>query len=608
LPVNDTGSQSSPYSALSAYALHPLYVRITDLPEYDRLDKDDRRAVDLDLSELRSRTEHAARFDYEAVLNAKLKILNTVFSARKEWIFASSELTAFVRRNRWAKPYAVFRTLKDEHRQLPWTEWPEYQEIDAAQVDKLWKRESMKHATRFYTWLQLRLSEQFSRAAEYVESKNVALKGDIPILMNEDSVDAWIERDIFRRELRAGAPPDMFSALGQNWGFPIYNWERLAEREYDWWYERLRQAAQYYHAYRIDHVLGFFRIWAIPSGNWSGIPGFFWPQHGMSEQELREIGFDEGRIKWLREPHLTGPFLREGLGEAAERLIGSVFEQLPGEDLFVFSAEVSGELDLSSLDVTPEARQWMLDQWRDRALVLLPDDTFAPTWTFRECSRYQSLTESEKDRFESLIAARGADSNEMWADHGRRILEFMKNSAEMLPCAEDLGVVPDAVPRVLESLEILGLRVPRWAHHWDRPGQPLIPFHEYPELTVCAPSVHDTSTMRGWWELESGREQLWEHLGMEGPCPASFDPATARTVYRAMMNCSSRIVVFQLQDLLALAPELLTDDPEDERINVPGTYNDFNWTWRMPLTIESLRYHATLASEVAALSSVRSRA
>ncbi|MFW5827227.1 MAG: 4-alpha-glucanotransferase [Alkalispirochaeta sp.] len=606
LPVNDTGSQSSPYSALSAFALHPIYVRITDLPEYQALQPADKKAVDARIAALRAAQEPAERFNYDEVLQEKLTILRVVFQAAREAILKGTDLTAFLRRNGWVKAYAVFRTLKDRYEQKPWTEWPEHRDIDTATLDNLWKRASLRDETRFHAWLQMRVAEQFADAAARVEAAGIALKGDIPILMNEDSVDAWYDRDIFRPNLRAGAPPDMFSELGQNWGFPIYNWERLAERDFDWWRERLRHASQFYHAYRIDHVLGFFRIWTIPAGNWSGIPGFFWPQHGISREELQESGFDDGRIRWLREPHLWGEELRSQLGSSLEELQGTIVEQLPGEDLFLFAPDVTGEQQLSALSIPDGARDWLLEQWRDRALVELPDGRYAATWTFRDCSRYANLTDSEKDRFESLVATRGADSNELWADHGKKILSVMKDTTDMLPCAEDLGVVPDVVPRVLGQLEILGLVIPRWAHYWDRPGQPLIPFHEYPELTVCAPSVHDTSTMRGWWEAEEGREQLWEEIGMTGPCPDTFTADTARQVYQALLKSPSRIVVFQLQDLLVLAPETLHAEPHRERVNVPGTYNDFNWTWRMPLTLEELNDHGKLREQVAHLTAVRS--
>lgn len=606
LPVNDTGGESSPYSALSAYALHPLYVRITDLPELSHLPARTRNSIDLALEKMRSDYEGTARFDYTGVIIGKLNILRIIFEESREAILSSTELKKFVQSNAWVRPYSVFRALKEHNHQKAWTQWEEFQDSDAATVNKLWNRASLKHATRFYAWLQMRLTEQFRTASEAVSALGVALKGDIPILMNEDSVDAWYNSEVFRPEQRAGAPPDMFSELGQNWGFPIYNWQHLEANDFEWWRERLRQAARFYHAYRIDHVLGFFRIWAIPARNFSGILGFFWPQKGITREVLHRSGFDDSRIRWLSEPHVSGEALRHVFGDDLSELEPSVLCRIEGENLYLFSDGIAGESDLSALSsLDSEQRDRLLAHYRDRAFVEMPDGTLAPTWFFRECSRYRTLEPDEQERLESIVAEHERSSNQLWADHGRRLLQFMRESTEMLTCAEDLGVVPEAVPRVLDELGVLSLRIPRWSHYWDKPGEPLIPFNEYPEASVCAPSVHDTSTMRGWWHTEEGREQLWNSLGEAKPCPTTFDPGTARAVYRAFAACNSRIVVFQLQDFLALTPELTHADPAEERINIPGTSSAFNWTWRMPVTIETLRIHPVLAGEVRALADSR---
>ncbi len=609
LPVNDTGGQSSPYSALSANALHPIYIRIRDIPEYHALPKPEREIIDTAIAKGKSEYDDTARFDYPAVLNAKLVLLKRIFDASGVLDDAAVTLGSFIKKNRWLKPYAVFRALKGARGETAWTEWDSDREIDRDGVERLWKRKSLQEQTRFFAWIQMRLAEQFSAAAATLDDMGIVLKGDIPILMNEDSADAWAEGEIFRQDLRAGAPPDMFSELGQNWGFPIYNWKVLRRRNYDWWRERLAQAAQFYHAYRIDHVLGFFRIWAVPAGNFSGIPGFFWPQHGMNDDDLKDIGFDEGRIRWLAEPHISSDTLIDEIGaDNFDRIVGAlgILKRLAeDQNLYLFSPEVTGEQMISELDVPEPVKERLLFHYRDRALVALPDGTWAPTWTFRECSRFRDLSGEERERFETLVSRAAIRSNELWAEHGGTVLSVMKESSEMLPCAEDLGVVPEAVPRVLQSLDILGLKIPRWTHHWDQPGEPLIPFHEYPELSVCAPSVHDTSTMRGWWEQESGRDELWKMLGHDAPAPDRFDPATAREVYRALLRSPSRIVVFALQDLLVLSPETIHDDPAQERVNVPGTYNDFNWTWRMPLTLEDLHRNENLNAEVRALTAIR---
>ncbi|SIQ33642.1 4-alpha-glucanotransferase [Alkalispirochaeta americana] len=603
LPVNDTGGESSPYSALSAYALHPVYIRIQDLPELQELSPKVRAALESQLKKLHQELDGPERFDHGRVLAEKTALLRQIFTEAApegpegtDTTPAGKDLTAFVRANPWVKPYSVFRALKDAHQGRAWTTWEEHRQGDQALVDKLWRRASLKRETRFYAWVQMRLARQFREASREVARLGVALKGDIPILMNQDSVDAWFNREVFRPDLRAGAPPDMFSDLGQNWGFPIYNWDYLESQDYAWWRERLRQAAQYYQAYRIDHVLGFFRIWSIPERNVSGTLGFFWPQKGLTRDDLGQVGLDAGRLRWLSEPHLRGEELHQGLGEDLPGLITTLFEQIDQEDLFLFSPAIRGEADIIALGLPAGQQEWLLERYRDRALLELPDGTFAPSWFFRDCSRYQTLSPEERARIEELLDRRGAENNELWAEQGRTLLKFMQNTTDMLTCAEDLGVVPEAVPRVLGELGILSLLIPRWSHYWDQPGEPLIPLGEYPEASVCAPSVHDTSTLRGWWEDESGREALWREItsGEDRPCPEQFTPEVALEVYRGILACSSRIVVFQLQDLFALTPDLPRKESRQDRINVPGTANSFNWTWRMPLTMEALQDHPRL--------------
>ena len=612
LPVNDSGGDSSPYSAISACALHPMYLRIDALPELTLIDDTVKRDVQLALNTLRSTQAGRPRFSYDEVNTGKLNILRTIHAALPAGTPSlAGEMDHFLEENPWVKAYAVFRTLKDRQEQRAWMHWSKHQEADQALVETLWNTPELQHATRFYQWLQLRLAGQFSQAAAEVSKLGVALKGDIPILMNEDSADVWYRPEVFRRELQAGAPPDMFSRLGQNWGFPVYNWQNLEEENYQWWRQRLRQAARYYHAYRIDHVLGFFRIWAIPRGNSTGLPGFFWPQDGISRDELLEAGFDQERLRWLKEPHIRGDQLREALGPdvQVESLEGAVLRRIGGEDLFLFAPEICGENDLSEIALpqgSPETlRDWLLDQYRDRVFLDLPDGRLATTWTFRECWRFQTLSQGEKERLEEIAARHQSSSNELWAGHGRTLLQFMMETTEMLTCAEDLGVIPEAVPRVMKELGALGLMIPRWSHYWDRPGEPAIPLGEYPAMSVCAPSVHDTSTMRGWWEGEAGREILWELAGQDGPCPQVFDSETARRVYGALMRCGSRIVVFQLQDLLVLDPDLPRTEPAQERVNVPGTANSFNWTWRMPIPLETLNGTTPLTAAIQELVKLR---
>jgi len=608
LPVNDTGGDSSPYSAISSCALHPIYLRIQNLPEMGALPLPRREEILARLTTLRQKTRESARFDYHHVNQEKLALLRDIYDNAGH----TTDTAPFLTDNPWVPAYAVYRALKDREDQRPWMEWRAHSAGSAAVVQHLWEDssdEELAAATGFYLWVQMRCAEQFAAAATVIDQLGVALKGDIPILMNEDSADVWHRGEIFRREVRAGAPPDMFSSLGQNWGFPVYDWQYLASEDYAWWRERLRRASQYYHAIRLDHVLGFFRIWAIPEGNSTGLLGHFWPQKGITREELYQEGFDHGRLRWLLEPHIPGEWVREADGDL-QALNGPVLHQIGEEDLYNFAPDILNESALESAvdtlsangsPVTDDVRALLFDQFRQRVLLPLPDGTFAPAWSFPVCWRYLTLTEGERDRFETLVARHESSNNTLWAAQGRELLSFIIETTDMLPCAEDLGVVPEAVPRVMGELGVLGLMIPRWSFYWDQPGQPPIPFSAYRRESVLASSVHDTSTLRGWWEQEEGRETLWEISGQPEPCPDVFNGSAALPVYQAMLKSTSQIVIFQIQDLLVLAPELLSEDPRDERINIPGTMERFNWTWRMPLTTEELMEHHPLAHTLRAL-------
>jgi 4-alpha-glucanotransferase len=588
LPVNDSGGESSPYSALSAFALHPMYLRITDLPELDALPAADRGAILDSINAIRKEHADAPRIRYRELLDAKLAVVTEIFSRTTVDDLLRADLDRFISDNGWIHQYAAFKVLKAVNDERSWKEWDEYRDPTPADIDAVWADDRFASSLTFHVWLQMRLEGQFCRVARQVADAGIVVKGDLPILMNEDSADVWAHRSWFITRLRAGAPPDMFTSLGQNWGLPIYNWDRLAENGYQWWKDRLRQAAKFYAAYRIDHVLGFFRVWAIPEHNYSGLLGRFFPSVAASRDRLREIGLDDGRIRWLAEPHLTGDEIRKALLVETDEAIALAFDQIGDEDLYTFRDSINGERDIQGLALSEPVRQWLIGRYADRALIALEDDCFAPTWSFRSCSRYQQIQEHEKAAFERLVNTLGAESEGIWEDQARRLLGFMRESTDMLVCAEDLGVIPSAVPRVLNDLGMLGLRIPRWARLWDQPGQPYVPPSEFPFLTVCAPSVHDTSTMRGWWDEEPGNEAFWICLGLEGPVPEAYDAPTAKKVTAAILETGSSICVLQLQDILALSSAIRGARPDEERVNIPGTVNDINWSYRLPLGVGKL--------------------
>lgn len=598
LPVNDTGSQSSPYSALSAFALHPLYIRVHDLPEAVAAPQ-----ALAELDAFAARAQPGERFPYGASLDAKLAALRAVYEARYAKIAADPALAAFIAERPWVKTYAVFKRLKSGYGEKAWNQWPAHRDPGADDIARLWDEPAARAEQLFHVWVQMTAARQFGDAAARVAEAGVALLGDIPILMNEDSADVWAGRRFFDAGNRAGAPPDMYSSSGQNWGFPIYDWEAMASDNYSFWRARVSEADRYYSAFRIDHVLGFFRIWALGAREETGSLGRFVPGARLDRAELEAIGFSAERLRWLSEPHISGDELRAAGGAPVDRAIALALDRIGGEDLYLFKPAIRGEADISALGdslrgaASPESGpetvaglvEFLKQRWRDRALLPLAGDGFAATWHYRDSRAWKSLSDSERQLLSGLLADKDIEAELGWEKRGRELLAMLKGASAMLPCAEDLGAVPDCVPKVLTELGIPGLRVPRWMRYWNEPGQPFKPLSEYQVLSACTPSVHDTSTLRAWWEEDDGRDAFVRAYCPEiGTAPETLDPKTAAVVMAALARAPSILFVPQLQDLLDLSAELRSTDPRADRINVPGTVGDCNWTWRMPLALELL--------------------
>ncbi|MDR0599121.1 MAG: 4-alpha-glucanotransferase [Treponema sp.] len=596
LPVNDTGYESSPYSALTAFALHPLYIRLSAL--------DEAAPFAGQIAELGRRFSGESRFPYYRVLRAKMELLRTIYGANQgavEKDAASGPLSGWIKENPWVKPYAVFRRLKEDNGERSWKEWREPRRMDAAAINTLWEDPALRGEHLFWAWLQRALDSQFSQAAKAIRKAGLLLEGDLPILMNEDSCDVWSHPEIFREDLSAGAPPDMYSPEGQNWGFPIYNWEAQAKDGYAWWKARLKAASRYYDAYRIDHVLGFFRIWASSRSDYSSILGRYIPYLPITRTELEGLGFDQGRIRWLSQPHLaTGEIweeIRRGwegnpspgeVAAEAERCFCQALDRIDGQELWLFKDHIQGEKDIHALGLHPAVERTLMRAWHNRFFYEYAGGELFPAWYGRDSRAYASLSPEEKALLEKTVAGHNAESEAVWEREGEKLLSALTASSPMLPCAEDLGAVPECVPRVLAKLKILGLRVIRWFRRWDEAGQPYVPFEEYPELSVCTPAVHDSSTLREWWNTEADQNVFANFIGVPS-LPRMYNPGTAKVILRHAAAAVSRFRVFQIQDLLHLSARWYTMDPPAERINVPGTANEFNWTYRLPASIGEIR-------------------
>jgi 4-alpha-glucanotransferase len=302
LPLNDTGLGTSPYSAISAFALHPIYLGLSSLPYLDQYPEliDEIKMLQQDTSEL--------RIDYIKILQNKKRFLRQYYNEIGAKITQSQPYQDFVEKSNWLIGYAIFKTLKIHHQWKSWENWPEeFQNPTPLLIEQL--SEQYHDEVEFHCVVQFLCDQQMRAAKKHAESHQLFLMGDIPILTCRDSADVWLNRDLFNLQFSAGAPPDYLNEDGQNWGFPLYNWERITQTDFKWWIDRLQAAANYYHIYRIDHIVGFFRIWAIPP-NKPSKDGLFipddkaiWVEHGrqimwmmLEKCDMLPIGEDLGVV------------------------------------------------------------------------------------------------------------------------------------------------------------------------------------------------------------------------------------------------------------------------------------------------------------------------
>jgi 4-alpha-glucanotransferase len=600
LPVNDTGYESSPYSALTAFALNPVYLRISNLPEAAPYKKT--------LDELKEKFNGEIRFPYYKIAMAKLELLHRIFMDNVEKIKLDMGISVWLQKNEWIKSYAVYRGLKKANEEKSWHDWKAFQSVSAKDIEALWNDPKHKNENLFWTWLQVNLDKQFADASEAITRMGITLKGDLPILMNLDSCDVWAHSKYFHLNFQAGAPPDMYSPDGQNWGFPIYNWVEQAKDNYSWWRERIKMAEKYYGAFRIDHILGFFRIWATSRHYSSASMGRFVPFAPIKKSELRELGFNDGRIHWITLPHIPTSEVWKavqqqggGSSEDVQRVFNLALDRIGGEELWLLKQSAKYECDINALDIHPAGKAYLVKELSNRIFREYDTETYAFIWNYRESHQYLSLSSAEREKLENLISQKTRLSEKRWESEATKLLSALTEDVSMVACAEDLGVQTECVPRVLDKLKIFSLKVVRWERDWDAESQPYIPYGEYPQFSVCTTSVHDSTTLREWWNSEAEQGLFAAFNGLPA-MPKSYNPGIARVFLRQAAGAASNWRIFPIIDLLHLTPRWYADDSASERINVPGTSNEFNWTWRLPATIEEIGEDTELVNAVKELS------
>ncbi|MEE0922982.1 MAG: 4-alpha-glucanotransferase, partial [Paludibacteraceae bacterium] len=591
LPINDTtlrhnNLDSYPYNAVSVFALHPIYINIEQM---GRLTAAQKKKYEAQKAEFNAKTIA----DYQCVYDAKMVFFKALYKQDKDALFSSAEYKAFVEKNNsWLEPYAAFLSKRD------------------------------KQPKDFYKFLQFHADKQLADAVAYAHSIGVAMKGDIPIGISPDSVDAVEFPELFNLNASAGAPPDDFSISGQNWGFPTYNWDEMAKDGFGWWKQRFQKMQDYFDAYRVDHILGFFRIWQMRKTDVWGLCGHFVPALPYSYDDLCAQGVC---LDWDRmtKPYIRSNFLGDVLGydtewaknNALQTRDGYIYWFRPEFDTQAkvqawYDALMADEKALAATGLSAEAAKNLCDGLIYlHCEVLMVEDQKNPGWLHPRISIYQSHSFNElySDQKEVLMRIYNdyffRRHTGFWRESAMRKLPTLIGATKMLCCGEDLGMVPACVPDVMHELQILSLEIQRM------PKDPTVAFAhpaDAPYQSVCTTGTHDMNPLRAWWEEDRAVTQQFynEQMGWWGDAPQEMTPEIAEFIINQHMYSPAMWVILPLQDWMAIDGDVRLKDQHADRINVPANPRHF-WNWRMHISIEQLLKEDKLNAKVKKLTSVR---
>lgn len=594
LPINDTTmthawTDSYPYNSISIYAFHPMYADIMQMGALK--DKATAELFNAKQKELNG----LPALDYEAVNITKWAYYRLIFEQEGEETLASAEFAEFFKANKeWLQPYAAFSYLRDTFHTPNFNEWGKYAVYNSQEIENMCQPESKDYSQiALYYYIQFHLHRQLISVTKYARQNGVVLKGDIPIGISRNSVEAWTEPHYFNLNAQAGAPPDDFSLNGQNWGFPTYNWDVMEKDGYSWWMKRFKKMAEYFDAYRIDHILGFFRIWEIPMHAVHGLLGHFTPSIPMTREEIESYGFPFKEDYLI--PSIHESFLQQLFGEHTA-YVKEAFLQL-GNASDVYTMKPEFETQRAVKNFFAEKVDETSVRIRDGLYTLISNVLFVPD--AKDAGKYHPrigvqhdpifrlLREEEQEAFNHLYNQYYYHRhNEFWRQQAMSKLPQLIASTRMLVCGEDLGMIPECVPSVMNDLRILSLEIQRM------PKQPMQEFGslaDYPYRSVCTISTHDMSTLRGWWEEDlSQTQRYYNHiLGHSGTAPSIATTELCEEIVRKHLKSNSLLCILSFQDWLSIDGKLRNPNVEEERINVPANPLNY-WRYRMHLTLEEL--------------------
>ena len=587
LPVNDTTvtytrADSYPYAAISAFALHPIYLNLAAVADA----KNQKMLADMEPE--RRKLNSLDAVDYETVIKAKLDFLKRIFPSQKAATFSDPEYKKFFAENEhWLVPYAAFCCLRDRFGTADFSRWQIHKKYVAAEIATFVKDND---DVAFHFFVQFHLHRQLQEAAAHAHGLGIIVKGDIAIGVSRHGADVWQEPELFNTDMQAGAPPDAFAAKGQNWGFPTYNWPRMEADGFAWWKRRFMQMRHYFDAFRVDHILGFFRIWSIPAHAVEGILGRFVPAIPVEEGEFaaRGIPFDRKRYT---QPFITDAVL-QNIFKQHSASVQRTFLNANGDGTYSLKPEFATQQQVEKYFAAQAKRDDLLESGLfdliSNVILFEDEGKFHFRLGMEDTASFKELSPDTKAKLRLLyVDYFFRRQDDFWKAKAMQKLPALKRVTNMLICGEDLGMVPDCVPHVMRDLGLLSLEIQRMpktlGQDFSRPA-------DAPYLSVVTPSTHDMSTIRGWWVEDRPLMQKFfnRELGLAGEAPQEAGPEMVRAVVRGHLESPAMWSIFQLQDLLGMDGQLRRSHAQAERINIPADPKHY-WRYRMHLTLERLR-------------------
>lgn len=596
LPVNDTTATKSrtdsyPYAAISAFALHPVYINL------ELVAGKKHKALLSSIQKKQKQLNSLPAVDYEEVMHYKTGLLKELYEVMEEECLVKEEFKSFFHLNKhWLESYAAFCFLRDKNGISHFESWPTHSTYDKNKIGKLCASHSKNYKEiAFHYFVQFHLHQQLQQAADYAHNNGIILKGDIPIGIYRYGCDAWVEPELYNLDMQAGAPPDDFTAKGQNWGFPTYNWKKMQENNFEWWRRRFEQMTHYFDSFRIDHILGFFRIWSIPIHAVEGIMGRFVPAIAVDINEFKERGIKTD-VQRFCEAYITENILQNIFNSLTQKVKKEFLTPKNSNEFELkkeFTTQKQVEKYFADFEENEENNKLKTGLYDLISNVILFEEpgsegkrfhfriSMENTFSFKQLDA--SVQATLKEFYIDYFYRRQDD---FWKKEAMHKLPNIKRATNMLICGEDLGMVPNCVKYVINQLGILSLEIQRMP---KSPNTEFFHPKDAPYLSVVTPSTHDMSTIRGWWEEDREKTQRFFNtiLQQAGTAPVDCEPWVNKAIIQQQLSSPAMWTVFQLQDLLGISKELRRANSNEERINVPAHPKHY-WQYRMHLNLEDL--------------------